>query len=469
MSIKTIAVMNGGITRDRTIVRPNEAKEVVTDAGIIIPEDASTYSCQEGVVVTSSGNKIKSGDTIVYRKRDRSLEEFDKLEWEGKLCDVVYDDEIFIINETPNNRIFVQPVDAEVKTSLFISKEANYLPQNGVIVKAPANSILKPGDKVKYRKAEGSIYDTADVDGVLCDVMYEKDLFTINDKAAPYIIILEIDLVAQKKRREQTESGIFLSPLHIFMLRNLQQGKVVSVGEKAQEAYPELSINDTAILHHRIESEAYRLLSEHRELGQPATKEYRIINTYSGSTRDIFGKIERSRIFKSHGGLMEDKVIPFSNNVFLEWDFKLLEKKVESDMLLTELDIDIYKCTDIESLKSEVKKLTETYVKKYKFQLSKYIMNIQRLNPENNIQRDRADEIERAIELLKKNAMASAKATKKDHLLIATVSQINSITQNELEINRGDKVITGYKTLYPITIGKKSYLIAEAKLLIGKM
>lgn len=67
--------------------------------------------------------------------------------------------------------------------------------------------------------------------------------------------LVKINKEQQKKRLEQTDSGIFLAMNYVFMTRCMQNAEIVDIGEFAHKAFPEAKIGDTLIIHHFIEGD----------------------------------------------------------------------------------------------------------------------------------------------------------------------------------------------------------------------
>ena len=438
------------------VVEPIPKTAMVTASDIFIPADVADDH-EDGIVISSGmTSTIKPGSRVVYKKIDRSKKEnYETVEINGKTHDIIGENEIWEVDDLPFNRVFVRPVsDANVSESeVYIPHMADGITQKGIIYRAPIGFFVKEGDAVEYRKNTMSIYHSADIDGVQCDMLYEPDIFTVNGQVSPYKIIVKIDLQAQQIKRQTSDMGIALSPLFQRMTKFLQYGKVMEIGSEAQKMYPELSVGNNAILHHGVEFDEYRILNvEHGKHG--ITHEYRVINCFDLNQREIFGKFT-AKIVK---GKMEFfKIVPFHKNIFLDWEFEFLEKmKIHSSVV--DMNFSLGDCKNKEEVENEISRMREESVQRYKMKWGGYQADLALYNSNVKEENDIMRVIGGKIDALKSDAEDSSKYIQKDHILQC----------RQLFPKRNcTKVLTAYKYLYPINILGKKFLIAHSDLLIA--
>lgn len=438
------------------VVEPLPKESTITDAGVFIAADVGD-DCEEGLVFSHDVDSVfKKGNRIVYKKIDRTKKEnYETVEMSGKEYDIIGESEVWELDGKPFNRIFVEPL-SEVKVGdgdIYIPDSVEGITQKGRIHMAPEGASVKAGDAIEYRKNTMGIYHTANIDGVDYEILYESDIFLINGKVSPYKIIVKIDLAEQQLKRQTNEMGIQLSPLFQRMTRMLQYGKVTEIGAEAQKMYPDLRRGDTAILHHGVEYDEYRILK--RKRGQYAyTYEYRMINCFDITQREIFGKMELKR---EHHKITGVNIVPFHKNIFLDWDFEMLEKEGHRSEIL-EIDYALSDCRNKEDLENLMNKKREASVYLAKSKMEGLKADMERYNPhieeENMIMRN----IGARMDALKIDAKKAADYVNKNHVVKATLlypKQKNNV------------VLTQYKHLYPINILGKKYLIGHSDLLMA--
>lgn len=439
------------------IVEPREKGPQVSEIGLVTSEGAN-HKFEEGIVIaTCPGSEIPTGSIVSYKKIDRTKKDnYEDLTIDGKKYHVIAENEVWDVDDVPFNRIFIKPIPAEIPNQgLVRPANSESAPEKGIVVSAPEKSFLKPGDKIDYRKNAMNIYFSAQVNGELCDVLYEQDVFMVNGDVSPHKIIVRINMPAQKIKRETTETGLVKSPLFIGMLHNLQYGDVIAIGSEAQKMYPQLQEGETAILHHSIETDKPRLLwTEYSKKGQPLY-EYRIIHCFHPSHREIFGVIKERKVFTT---IKEKYIVPFHKNVFLHWDFELLEKTRHFSELVN-VDFSLSDCKNIDQLKSFVSTKTTEAVEYYKKKAGGYAADQGRFDPKTQFGIDQLNAIDRKKVELKRDAERMSRYVKKDHLLCCKVAYPQ----------KGDiNVVSPYKVLYPINIMGKKYLIADSDYIIAK-
>ena len=172
---------------------------------------------------------------------------------------------------------------------------------------------------LRHGKGDHDIYtDDKGRECVISRHATDRDIYTVNDVVSPFKIVVRIDMGAQKIKQSTTDAGLALSPIYQYMLYMLQYGEVMEIGQEAQKLYPELSVGDTAILHHSVEYDPHRLLSNDK--GEyTIAYEYRIINCLNSTDREIFGAIKDEKLA---GHKLGEKIVPFRDALFLAWDFE---------------------------------------------------------------------------------------------------------------------------------------------------
>lgn len=443
------------------VVEPCATTDEILSSGLIIPEALGQDHTKGTVIAVCEGSTFKIDDEVIYRKIDRTKQDaFESLHMSGKDYDIIAEQEVWNVNERPYNRVYIEPLSEGVvsESGLIIPANTSDLPQKGVVFSAPENFFCKEGDIVEYRKNEKLIYHTADVDGKQYDVLYDPDIFTINGKVSPYRIIIKIDKAAQAIKRRTADSGILLSPIFTGMLFNLQYGVVMQIGSEAQKNYPDLEVGDTAILHHSIEAQPHRLLSETRGK-HSIISELRMIDVYDPNAREIFGVIRKKHVH----GLLETKIVPFGKNVFMKWDISLFGQENDMNDKMAGLDCDLNNCRNLEELKTQVahkiKEATDSY--KAKFQ---GLTADAALHPGNDAASVRAREhIGQKVLAMKESAEKIASFLRTNFLVKCTCLWPKRIAPY---VSGTGIVITTHKELYPINLMGTKYLIAHADYLL---
>lgn len=438
------------------LAEPIERTSRVTANGLVIAENAG-INFEESVVVSTCRESLFSpGDVITYKKLDRSKKDlFEAVHYEDKIYDIIGESEVWSVNDFPYGRIYIEPYAEPEKSvsGLIIPQKVEGVTQKGRIVSAPPNSLFKENDEVEYRRNNMGVYYNATVNGTECEVLYPPDVYLLNGKVSPYKIIVRIDISAQKIKKETTESGLLLSPLYQYMLYNLQYGEVMEIGSEAAEFYPEIEVGDTAILHHFVESDDFRVIKKEYGKYENVLYEYRVINCLDKKHREIFGKLHHKKSFPSHGANMfSTRVTPCGENIFLKWDFEFLNKdKGNSPLSLLELP-GIEDCTNKIQLMDEIGHRRAAGVLYYKTKMGGYTADMNRHNPTTPQGMERMQEIATKINNLRRDQEKAAAYVNGDFLLIC--EQLFPKT-----INR--RVICTYKQLYAINILGRKYLIAD--------
>lgn len=435
---------------NRLLILPLPKEETTTEAGLLIPTDIGKI-CESGRVVSvCQGSDIHTGDIVLYNKVDRKdAEHIDTISIEGERYDSIYENEVWAVNGHPFNRIFVEPL-----SELQVSEEGIILPagvrsvtQKGKVFRSPDHYSVKPGALIEYRKQEREMYPTVDIDGTRYDVIYEGDVYIVNDVVAPYRIIVKIDIAAQRIKRNTSQSGLLKSKLFEFMLYNMQVGEVTEIGHEAMKNFPNLKVGDQAILHHFIESQPHRLLKQ--EIGKVSGHvifEWRIIDGFKTDSREIFGRISNRKNMT---------IVPFGKSKFFDWDFDLHEKAKEQGHLFTDFDYNLDKCHNLDSLKSAIDHKKETGISKGKAKVKGLIQLLSQTDA--RVQKDKFDQLESELQEAQNDAMRMGYYLNANHLLEI----------RELETH--DIYLASFKELYPINLFGKQFLIAYEDFVISKI
>lgn len=448
---------NKGISYNRLLVLPLVRPEVISENGLIIPEDAGKL-CEEGEVFdTCKGSDFKRGDKVIYRKVDRlNKDEYTSVIVHGIEYDAISESEVWSVNEKPHNRLFVEPIsDISIgENEIIIPDDVKGIPQKGIVVSVGFNAKYKEGDIIEYRKQEQGIFPTVNLDGRTLDVLFESDVYTVNEAAASHRIIIKIDIGEQSIKRNTTASGIALSPLFQFMLRNLQYGEVMDIGADAALRYPELEVGDTAIIHHTVESQPYRLLKTEKGSYDNILYEYRIINiTKDALSREIFGKLSHRFLYNK---IHDTHIVPFDKNIFLKWEFDVFEPATESNSIHIDMDYSLNGCHDIEDFRRTLEQKKQAAVRLFKIKGSGITNQLGQLDPENEQNKDIIAHLENQMRELQREVFYRSGFINKNHLLTCTTvfpHQINN------------KVVVPFNELYPINLMGKKYLIAHSDLI----
>ena len=439
-------------------VSPIISKEHIDESGLIIPQNVGAINETATVFKSEPGSFIKEGDTVIFNKlnyEDKDGIDHEIISLDGENYVVIREDQVWAINDEPHGFIFVTPMsEIEItEDGIAIPESVKGIPKKGIVFSACRTSAFKKDDRIEYRKREGGVYPIANMDGILMDVLRDRDVFTVNGNVSPNRIIVQIDKGTQKISRETADSGLKLSPLFIKMLHNLQYGVCVEIGALAQDMYPEMKVGDTLILHHTFEEQDYRILR--KEKGKHGIKyEYRVANCFDINSREIFGKFDVQKLLG--GKVKKTSIIPFGDYVFLDWTFDLFEKKPISDSeIIADFDFNIQNCHNRDTLDNVCKRLieeaAEKYAEKYKELQQQFISK----DPNDNHQLHEAQMIGRKIEQMKREAQQKGQEVQKDHVVIC--KQLWPCPGKE------DKVLLSYKGAYPILIQKKKFLIVSKK------
>lgn len=144
-------------------------------------------------------------------------------------------------------------------------------------------------------------------------------------EAPPYFFIVRID---RQKQRETREFDGFLanSPNYIYMQHEVQNGEIVSIGSKAQQAFPNANIGQILIFHHFVTGKGI----EDKEESPYIVFQDEKYNYYNVTAETFNG--ERNM---SYGIWDGEKIIPHKDFIFLK--VIELEKEVTKIANLIEL------------------------------------------------------------------------------------------------------------------------------------
>jgi chaperonin GroES len=452
-AIKVIPYNYKEFSYPRVIVKPIDREQSITEGGLLIPTDVNKI-CERGIVFAADEDSfIKKGDTLLYKKIDRSSEEIlDTVSYEDEVYDVIFENEIWAVNDFPFNKIFVVPVsDLQVgESGLLLPDAVKGITEKGIIFRAPHdNKYFKSGYQIEYRKQEQGIYPNIEIENKRYEVLTEQDVFMVNGKVSPYRIIVRIDKVAQEAKRTKADSGLLRSQLYLFMLYNLQYGEVIEIGKEARSRYPDMKIGDTAILHHAVEDkgENYRIIKKEISKYGTCIYEHRVINAWETSNREIMGRIANRK---------DMIIIPYGKSVFLDYNFSLLEKTEVQLELLNDFDTNLDKCHTLPELAGSVKQQRDSLSTKAYAKLKGYHKLLSEIkNPA--AEKERFQRYESQLATAKVEAEKVAAQVNKNHLVVCKKYGTN------------EKIITTYKELYPLDILGKKFLIAYSTLIFAKL
>ena len=434
----------------RIIIKPIP-KVNITSTPLHIPTDINRI-CEIGIVhATDEQSTISSGDTVLYKKIDRTdSEHVDNIALNGEVLDVLYEDEVWAVNNYPFNRVFVEAFSGMEATEggLLIPTGVKGVTQKGKVFRASPQYPINAGDQVEYRRSEHDMYPTIEIDGATYDVLRETDIFLVNGHVSSFRIIVRIDKMAQQAKQHQTDSGLLRSPLFLFMKFNLQYAEVLEIGEDAKPFYPGMNVGDTIIIHHSVEdrTQNYRVIKKEVSKHNICLYEHRIINAFDTSNREILGKlVNRDKII----------VFPYGRSVFLEWNFDLLAKATVSSILIDDFETNLDKCHNVDDLNNTVKSKKDIYVAKAQAKIRGYSKLLAGCDPREK--KDEFDRFESQFKLAQAEALLVANHLNANHLVVCRKS------------DNGERVVLPYKELYPIEILGKKFLVGWSDFVLAKI
>ena len=433
----------------RVLIKPIPKEQVITAEGLIIPTDIQRL-CEYGIAHSvSEGSTIKPGDALMYKKLDRSMEQFDTVVIDDIAYDVVYEMEIWAINSIACNRIFVKPVSAlEVsETGLLIPESAKGVTQKGIVFSSGL-PVFKEGDLIEYRKQEQNIYPTISIDNNVYDILNETDVFILNGYVAPCRILVKIDLAAQRAKRLGSETGLLKAQNFLFMKHNLQYAEVVEIGDEAKNNYPDMKVGDTAIIFHTVEdvTQNYRVIKYDIGTYNIPSYEYRIINAFDTSSREVLGRIVNREKMIIH---------PYGKSVFLEWDFDLLFRIEDSKEIFVDFENNLDKCHDLEDLVNTIKIQKKSYVEKAAAKVRGYTKLLPDVDPAK--EKEKFHRYESQLNEAKRDALKVARYVNNNHLLMC------------VRVDNGERVVVPYRELYPIEILGHKFIVAWSDYILASI
>lgn len=134
-------------------------------------------------------------------------------------------------------------------------------------------------------------------------------------KPMPHYFIIKINIEEQKQRREKIGS-LYVHTSHVFMVRNMQQGEVVTIGHVAAKQFPEVEIGSTILIHHFVEGDS----SDKSNLIHTDGT----FNYYNVTASNFNGHRN-----ETYGILKDNEIIPHPDFVFAEIPCKAKEISAE--------------------------------------------------------------------------------------------------------------------------------------------
>lgn len=225
---------------------------------------------------------------------------------------------------------------------------------------------------------------------------------------------------------------------------NLQFGEIVKVGAKAAIAFPEALLNDTLLFHHAVEykerSANDATFNDWHLLEDDDNFEYRFVHAETESLG--VWKIKEKEISKA--------IIPFPTYIFCHPTWKKASMQMKNGVWLPdEWEISKEEMEQrLDDLKSQIAELNTNTI-------------MQQSDNEDNYQMK--DQIKAAIDSINKERRLLTKKMHQKKLVEATVLYVNPKTNEQFmsEVNRGDKLICDYFTLYPLDVFGAHYALAR--------
>lgn len=251
-------------------------------------------------------------------------------------------------------------------------------------------------------------------------------------------ILTRIDIAAQKEKQEKTKTGIFLPQQYVYMKYNLQHGPILQMGETAKRMFPNISIGDTVIFKHTIESEDWRVVDKVPNDKYPGDyfmkDELRLVDCRSGG-REILGFLTTSGeliandmyvwlnpavtpiIAKSLSLLFTGEALHYWNND------EYLMRKLEENKL------------DMQNIRDTLPSITEAY---------------------------KLEDTYKYLEVAAKYGESLTKMIHANKPCSTTIEVISEKTSAELGLSKGNTVrVCDYKMLYPLNIFDKEFFIID--------
>ena len=434
-------ITRNGNKINRLLVQP--IKRDIPESQIIKPLFALVKYGE--ITSVCEGSEFSAGDKVEYLWPDENHPY--EIVHEKEAFDFIFEREVVTHNGEPHNVLFVEQLSKleQTKEGIFINPETKGITAKGKIAAAPKNSPYQVNKTVEYRKNEKNrdLYPQIYHNGILCEVLKFPDVFKYSGHVSDDRIIIRIDRKAQYKKQKKTESGVQVPNMFRYMRFFLQYGEVMEIGCKAKEWYPNLEIGDMAILHHFVEGQPHRILSQNNDW------EYRICETYDPMSREIMGVMKKNN-------LGEWIITPFGKQIFLNPDIMPFDETYNPQ-------IDANKHTGgketpfttfVGLLDARQKKGNENYE-----------YHLQQLNYEGRkLNADKPEDVVKAGEIDQEITKLQQEKLRIDSFMRRNFLVITDQVKPKLE---GSKVAVPYQGLYPISLMGKDYLIGHENFVVA--
>lgn len=456
---------NNGVASKRILVKPNPIPERTNEAGVILPENTGKVAERGTVASADPSSFMKPGDQVDYKliERGPAAESF-LVDIDNVTYHLLFENEIWACNDIPLHRLFIEPRSGiEIgESGLIAPDDALGLLQYGTVRVAPLNSEFKAGDEVGYRRNEQNIYPHVTLDdGKRLEVLFENEVYTINGKVSSYRMIIKIDKVAQNRKRSRKGNGLLLHKNFIHMKRNLQWGIVKEIGEKAAEMYPGVTPGSYVAVHHFIEHHQHRLIGEGKNKKGEVISEYRILDCADLIDREVYAKMDITIRTSKDDPRMVEKIHPFGDLYFAEWNFNLMKCDAVKDKPIDDAEkfsFDLSKYRDLEEMRGYIDTKKKAAAARYAAPYNSLVTQIERFNPAIKEEKDHRDALETKIEELKRSADFIGNQLNKNYLVACKVIAPDAPYPY---------VVTTYKELYHIDLFDKRYLVVYPQFILG--
>jgi len=464
-----VALKNGGVA-NRILVKPNPKNVEVLENGLQLPA-GSKLICDSGVVVScADGSAVNVGDRVDYRIVTRTDGSDIPVYIDNEPYVVLFEHDLWAVNDIPFNRVYVRPISSTMAIGedggLIIPANTKSYVQHGIIIAAPINNDdFHVGNTVSFRRNEQGIFpEVIDNNGDKYYVLLTSDVYTVNGEAAPSKMIIKINVLEQMKMRMIEDTQLQVHPAFAYMKHYLQYGKIVSAGYKALSVYDGIDVGDYVVIHHSIEHQDFRMLSEKSNSKGIVVQEERILNCIKENSREIFGRLvfnpdANGKCVPANG---ISHIEPVGENIFLDYQITPLESitQKEPEETLERVGFDLSKVRTADELVFLVDNAKKRSVTTYTEDFNQMREVLKVLNPEVPRDKNEIDLIETKIELLRRNAELTAARIGKNHLMVCKVSNY-ALRDPSLGEQEHVYIVTQSSQLYPIKIMGKRFLIAH--------
>lgn len=472
-----VTLKKGGVA-NRILVKPKPKDVEVLESGLQLPP-GSKLICDSGVVIScDEGSAVNVGDKVDYKVVTRFDGSDAPVYIDNEPYVVLFEHDLWAVNDIPFNRVYVRPISSTMAIGedggLIIPVNTKSYVQHGIIIAAPVNNDdFHVGDVVSYRTNEQGMFpEVIDSNGDKYNVLRTTDVYTINREAAPNKMIVKINVLEQMKMRMIDDTQLQVHPAFAYMKHYLQYGKIVSAGYKALMAYDGIDVGDYVVIHHSIEHQDFRLLSEKSNSKGIVVSEERILDCVKDNSREIFGKI----VFDADANGKRvpangiSHIDPVNGNIFLDYQITPFESitQKEPEEMLERVGFDLSKVRTVDELVFLVDNAKKRGVTTYTedFNQMKEILRV--LNPEVPKDKNEIDLIETKIELLRRNAELTAGRIGKNHLMVCKLSNY-SLRDLSLGEQEHAHIVTQSSQLYPIKVMGKRFLIAHSSFIKARL